>query len=99
MMCDFCGYPGAIPVWEYPCHDFQLNVTAMREDGESKDFSWNSTSSWMACEPCALMIEHNDWKLLAAYTAQVKELEKPREWLYMEFEKNRIGVRLPCSQN
>ena len=51
-VCDFCS--AAPPIWLYPARQFE--VTA---------YAWGSGGGWAACAPCADLIQHSDWVMLA----------------------------------
>lgn len=51
MVCDFCGDRN--PRWDYGCADFQTE----------RDGSWGG---WMACGPCAALVEARDREALLA---------------------------------
>ena len=52
-VCDFCS--AAPPIWLYPARQFE--VTA---------YAWGSGGGWAACAPCADLIQHGDWVMLAS---------------------------------
>jgi hypothetical protein len=51
-VCDLCS--AAPPIWLYPARQFE--VTA---------YAWGSGGAWAACAPCADLIQHGDWVMLA----------------------------------
>ena len=58
--CDFCSSPD--PCWLYDCESFERRVGG--GDGLI-EVTVRSNGAWLACEPCAELIEHNDSRGLA----------------------------------
>lgn len=53
-ICDFCS---GVPVaWAYPTDDFTLD--------SPKGGEWGSHGSWACCDPCARLIERDDYEAL-----------------------------------
>lgn len=95
LVCDFCN--NLDPVWEYPCAAFR--PTAMSNISQS-------ISSWMACETCAEMVEHERWgRLIARVIATFEENQgsfdqslrhsviSRLQSTYQQFSENRQGPR------
>lgn len=94
MKCDFCSNE-IQHGWEYPCHNFTVTVLAINPDtGRQKEIKWESTSSWMACEKCSMLIDLKAWRALAEETASQDLLVQPRILLYENFQMFRIGEKV-----
>lgn len=64
LKCDFCSW-GEPPVWDYPAVDFTAEGIApwgVQPVGRS-------AGSWLACGPCAALIEQREWRALAERAA------------------------------
>ena len=94
-VCDFCSLDG--PVWDYPCEDFTIRIMGVGEDGGSRIQDHTSREGWLACQPCATLIDANDRAGLMAramlrqpgrHRALIREALKP--W-HDEFFAHRQG--------
>lgn len=86
--CDFCGGSSRLPLpaeWDYDCEEFSILQTEVI-DGVSGTFEFLNLEGWLACQPCADLIEAQDLDGLVARTACAKQRA---EWMFRGFFEHR----------
>lgn len=93
MQCAFCG--SSNPVKSYPCTDFSSQGVEVR------------TGAWLACEPCSVLVDRDDYGALRKRSvdemiAREPELEDIRTMMeqtlaavHLQFRLNRSGDPYP----
>lgn len=86
--CDFCS-PPRMASWEYPARTFIVPSTVPGVK------TYASNGGWLACDPCAELIEANDTRTLVnRLPNQQREVRETYKRIVTKFFENRTGERV-----
>jgi hypothetical protein len=75
-LCDFCRAPQ--PAYEYPARDFAATITVTDGgEGEKRSAEWRSQGAWLACEPCAELIDAGEYGKLTVRADKAHDSLRP----------------------